>query len=137
MEVFSYVIIFFVILIGSLCIIIGNEAERFSGIAILFMVSIDILLFNIIKDNILGRDFSNIISDSMRFLAFLAISLRSVKIWPTLCSGVLLTMVSASIFKILNLPVGVFDGEGVRIACHLTVYATVSIGLWRNNTVRR
>lgn len=137
MEVFTYIVIFSVIVIGAACIIFGQQLERYAGIVILFMMTFDILVFRIINGEFIERDFATMMSDAMKFSAFLAISLQSVKVWPTFCSGILLVLVVASTFKNFDLPIGIFGGDNVRIACHLTVYTAVSIGLWRNNTFRR
>lgn len=137
MEVLPYFVMFSVILIGASCIIVGQESERWAGIVILFMVTVYIVMFIIIDRDIIRKDIKTIIYDIMIFFAFFTISLKSVKIWPTFCSGILFAMVSASVLKNFGLPIGIFGEDDVRIACHFAVYTAVAIGLWRNNSVRR
>ncbi|MFY7838376.1 MAG: hypothetical protein ACOVQ0_19060 [Novosphingobium sp.] len=137
MEVFPYIVMFLIILIGASCIIFGQKAERYAGIVILVTITAEIILFSIFWDGIIKKDLSYVVLDLIRFSAFFTISLKSVKIWPTFCSGILLVMLFSSIFKNFNFHIGVFGEEGLRVYCSIAVYSAVSIGLMRNNIVRR
>jgi hypothetical protein len=81
---------FFVILLGTGCVIFGQQAERWVGIIILIMMVLDIVLEITFDNKIITRGLSDWLSDVMRFSAFACVALRSMRIWPILCAGVTL-----------------------------------------------